>query len=341
MITRLPTLIFICFALCGCHRQTPERSFYYWKTTFHLSAGEEKYLSDLNVHKLYLRLFDVDWDDSKNTASPLGKIDFVSKPRLNLDFVPVVYIVNKTLQKTAPTDLQSLASKILGLVQSLTDAQKLNFSELQIDCDWTETTRDKYFRLLTYLKGGLIPTHRILSATIRLHQVKYASVTGIPPVDRGMLMYYNMGKIDAASPRNSIYNQKDASKYVAYVSKYPLPLDVALPVFSWGVHIRGNKVVDLLNNMSPEDFKNNANFRPTDSTQLIVDSSFFFRGFYFMKNDLIKLEEVTPALCMQAAQQLTGKLQNRPGTVALFHFDSLMMARYEEKKLEEIFNSFP
>jgi len=339
-MNRLPAIAFLFLILVGCRKSGPERSFYYWKTTFHLSALEEKRLDDLNVNKLYLRLFDVDWDEVKNMASPVGKICFVSKPKLNIEFIPVVYIVNKTLQKTATVDIKNLAVKVLNLSGGLMKTNGLKFKELQIDCDWTETTHDKYFQLLTYLKAELNKNGQILSATIRLHQVKYATVTGIPPVNRGMLMYYNIGKIDAASPRNSIYNKEDASKYISYISKYPLPLDVALPAFSWGVHVRGDKVVDLLNNLSSLDFKNNTNFRPTDSTQLVADSSFFFRGFYFIRNDRIKLEEVTPNLCLQAAQQLTGKLKESPGSVALFHLDSLMMTRYDEKQLEEIFDSF-
>lgn len=337
MPSRLLVFVFLIVVLAGCRRSS-ERSFYYWKTSFHLSAAEEKYLADLNIRRLYIRLFDIDWDETHNAVTPLGKINFADKPKLEV--VPVVYIVNKTLQKTSPDEVKNLASKLLGLVNSLMSTNQLSFKELQIDCDWTETTRDKYFHLLSFLRGELSKNQQIISATIRLHQVKYAAITGIPPVQRGMLMYYNMGRIDAASTLNSIFNRNDASKYVSYVSKYPLPLDVALPVFSWGIHIRGDKVIDLLNNMSRSDFENNANFRPTDSTQLTVDSSFFFRGFYFMKNDRIKLEEVSPALCLQAAHQLGEKLPHTPGTVALFHLDSLIIARYEEKKLEEIFDSF-
>lgn len=337
MPNRLLVFAFLIVIFAGCKRSS-ERSFYYWKTSYHLSAAEERCLTDLGVRRLYIRLFDIDWDEARNTASPIGKISFVDKPKLEV--IPVIYIVNKTLQKTAPEDVKNLAVKLLGLVNSMMISNQLKFRELQIDCDWTETTRDKYFHLLSFLKEELAKNHQIISATIRLHQVKYSAITGIPPVQRGMLMYYNMGKIDAASTRNSIFNKEDASKYVSYVSKYPLPLDVALPAFSWGVLVRGDKVIDLLNNMSLPDFKNNANFKPIDSTQLVVDSSFFFRGFYFMKNDRIKLEEISPALCLHAAHQLGEKLPHKPGTVALFHLDSLIIARYEEKKLEEIFDSF-
>ncbi|HEY4785895.1 MAG TPA: hypothetical protein VIH57_07590 [Bacteroidales bacterium] len=340
MINRLSCLSLLFLLLIGCKKPAPQRAFYYWKTTFHPSASEEKYLTDLKVHKIYLRLFDVEWDESKGKAMPVGKISFNDKPALKLEFVPVVYIVNKTLQETSPGAIPDLALKILGLTQNLTQTNYIQFKELQLDCDWTESTREKYFLFLNTLKAELAKNHQTLSATIRLHQIKYAVLTGIPPVHRGMLMYYNMGKIDALSPKNSIYNNEDASKYVEYIRKYPLPLDVALPAFSWGVHIRGNKVIDLLNNMTPADFKNNANFIRADSLQLTVDSSCFFRGFYFMRNDHIKFEDVSPEMCLQAAQQLTHKLEGKPGSVAIFHLDSLIITRYEEKKLEEIFDSF-
>ena len=90
----------------------------------------------------------------------------------------------------------------------------LKFKELQIDCDWTESTRDKYFHLLSTLRNELERNKQIISATIRLHQVKYAAITGIPPVHRGMLMYYNMGKINATD-NNSVYDKKIAEKYIS------------------------------------------------------------------------------------------------------------------------------
>ena len=80
----------------------------------------------------------------------------------------------------------------------------------------------------------------MLSATIRLHQVKYYKQAGIPPVDRGMLMFYNMGKLNALTAENSIYNSNDAAGYIETVDDYPLKLDLALPAFSWAVHFRNS-----------------------------------------------------------------------------------------------------
>jgi len=326
--------------LYGCHHSSGTRSFYYWRTTFHLSPKEEKYLTDLNIRKLYLRLFDVDWDETIGNAIPLGKITFVGKPPATFEYIPVVYIVNRTLQKTLPVAIPELTSKILSQVQNLMSLNKLRFSELQIDCDWNESTRNNYFQLLTLLGKELEKNKQTLSATIRLHQVKYATITGIPPIHKGMLMYYNMGKIEAADGRNSIYNKDNAAMYVDYVGKYPLPLDVALPSFSWGIHTRQHKVIELLNNMTSTDFKNNTNFRQYGNLQFTANSSFFFRGSYFMKADKVKVEEVLPETCLQAAGQVSAKFRNKPCSVAIFQLDSLFINKYEEKKLEEIFDSF-
>ncbi len=62
--------------------------------------------------------------------------------------------------------------------------------EIQIDCDWTERTRNAYFQLLTALKREPFLQGKILSATIRLHQVKYVQRSGIPPADRGRVCFF-------------------------------------------------------------------------------------------------------------------------------------------------------
>ncbi len=45
-----------------------------------------------------------------------------------------------------------------------------------------------------------------LSSTIRLHQIKYRERTGVPPVERGMLMFYNMGQFSADPEARAIFD---------------------------------------------------------------------------------------------------------------------------------------
>ena len=71
----------------------------------------------------------------------------------------------------------------------------------------------------------------MLSATIRLHQLKFIGESGIPPVDKGLLMCYNMGDLHRLRISNSILETAELKKYIKQLSVYPLKLDVAfLPV---------------------------------------------------------------------------------------------------------------
>lgn len=324
---------------CSCRHES-HRSFYYWKTVYHLSQSERNYLNELQISKLYIRFFDVDWEESAAEAVPIAKIRFAEKVLPQFEVIPVVYIVNKTLQKSKKQHIADLALKIIKQIDNIASANNISFNELQLDCDWTDNTRSNYFALLRELKTNLDKKKKTLSVTIRLHQIKYKNITGVPPVDRGMLMYYNMGKITPETSQNSVFNTSDAAKYIDYLPDYPLPLDVALPAFSWGIHVRNDKVIELLNNMNLADFENNVNFTKVSTYMFSASKSFFYRGFYFMKNDMVKVEMITPAQCNIAAQQLKRKLSKPTGSVAIFHLDSLIISNYEKQDFKKVFSNY-
>jgi hypothetical protein len=149
-----------------------------------------------------------------------------------------------------------------------------------------------------------------------------------------------MGRISANVSPNSVFNINDAAKYINYLSDYPLPLDIALPAFSWSIHVRKGRVIELLNNMSSLDFENNTNFIRQDKYSFSVLNSFFYHGSYFMANDVVKAEEITPEECKIAAQQLKSKLSGFPGTIAIFHLDSFILSHYEKQDFEKVFNTY-
>ncbi len=334
-----PIRFFFVLVLLSSCKQESHRAFYYWKSVYKLSQSEKNYLQDINVTHLYIKFFDVDWDEATGNPTPIASIQFSEEIPPQCKVIPVIFIVNRTLQKTTFMDMADLANKIYEQTKYLASKNNIHFKELQLDCDWTEKTRVNYFALLNILKKKLETNGIQLSTTIRLHQIKYKNITGIPPVDRGMLMYYNMGKITSNASLNSIFNESDAAKYIDHISDYPLKLDVALPAFSWSIHIRNAKVIELLNNMSYADFKSSNKFTLVNSSTYTATQSFFFRGFYFMKDDSIKVEEITPEQCKIASKQLRKKL-SKTRRVAIFHLDSLILSKYEKKDFEEIFDAY-
>ena len=186
------------FNACSNPPQNPA-AFYHWKATLDIGELEQKYLDSLESKKLYVRFFDVHWDAKRKTTYPLAQLEWNDFDiGRSLEIIPVIYITNISLKKTENNkDLDSLAKNIaekLDLMLSKLDTEKFVLRELQLDCDWSETTQRKYFKLIDKIRDYL-PQIETLSATIRLHQVKYFNKTGVPPVDKGMLMFYNMGEV--------------------------------------------------------------------------------------------------------------------------------------------------
>lgn len=142
----------------------------------------------------------------------MADISFSSLVPAQTKIVPVVFITNQTLENIDTTATKLLAFKISKRIQGIITTNQLPTpEEIQIDCDWTGGTREKYFLLLTELQKFPLFQNTIWSATIRLHQVKFMENTGIPPVDRGMLMFYNMGNIEDINTPDSIYDKKHGS----------------------------------------------------------------------------------------------------------------------------------
>ena len=167
-----------------------------------------------------------------------------------------------------------------------------------------------------------------------MHQVKYKQRTGIPPVDQGVLMYYNMGEINAGTA-NSIYEKDIASRYNTYIKSYPLALDIALPIFSWGYIIRKGKVVQLLNKINFTYFKNDSNFTAAGRDRFLARQACFKAGYYFQQYDTIKLEHVPAAELVDMAKEIN-KNAGRIGTVILYDLDSSNIAQYDKDIFDKI-----
>ncbi len=330
----------ICVLFVKCKEEKKvNRSFYYWKSVFQLADNEKVLLKRLNIEKLYVKFFDVAWSNKNHQAIPVAYIQFKDSIPANIKIIPVIYITNESLVQTPDTELKKLAANIQTLLDHLAAAKEIKFNEIQFDCDWTDGTRVKYFDLLKKIRA-LEKKEVLLSATIRLHQIKYFSKTGVPPVDRGMLMFYNMGKLKNANTENSIFDVNTASGYVAQIKDYPLKLDAALPIFTWGVHVRNNNVIGLIDNVCNSSMDSIPALRKFKENHYSADTAFFYHGNYFMKDDQVRIEEISPDGSLKAAKLLSSHLKNVNFTVTLFHFDKSNISRYAQQDFENIYSAF-
>lgn len=335
IIFLLPWLLLSCKP--GTDRQVSP-AFYYWKSVFKLSDDVRESLDRGGVKKLYIRFFDVVWEDTKGPV-PVAPVEFRTPVPQAFEVVPTVYITNQTLVKIAPGEVERLADRIYEKIsQQLLRAGVKDVREIQLDCDWTLATRDKYFGLLKAFRKSA--EGRKLSATIRLHQVKFAGKTGVPPVDRGLLMFYNMGSLKDTSTANSIYDTGTAQKYLSGFDEYPLPLDVGLPAYSWGVLIRRGKVVNLIYDADRGLLGRDRRFREIRPGKFRAEQAVSLNHIPLLPGDIVRMEEVGPDLCLEAAALISPYLKSDTLTVSLFHLDKKITDHYDQTVLEKIFSVF-
>lgn len=235
-------------------------SFYSWENSF-----EEQNINE----KLYIKVLDINF----STKLELLKTNIKETPK---NFIPVIYITNETMKNV---DYSLLSKAILETLKNY------KFDEIQIDCDWSLSTRSNYFNLLEDLKEKL---NKKISATIRLHQIKYYTKTGIPPVDYGVLMYYNMSNIGDFNTKNSILDNEIAKKYHYNFDTYPLKLKLALPLYSQAIQFREEKAISLFEGVEEKDFNND--FEKLENNRYKVLNSHYFKGRYIYKDDIFRLE---------------------------------------------------
>ncbi|MFH6945982.1 hypothetical protein ACHRV5_08485 [Flavobacterium sp. FlaQc-52] len=323
------------FLLFSCSKNDkPAIAFYYWKTIFKLSETEKEILEENKVTKLYIRYFDIGLQPQTKEPIPISPIRFQENVS-NFNVVPVIFIQNKVMLQSN-LDVENLAKKAVQLVEEISAVNKIAFREVQIDCDWSLNSKDNYLKFVERFKKL---SQKKLSATIRLHQVKYFKKTKIPNVDSGVLMYYNMGSI-APDSLNSIYDQKIAARYLKSLKKYPLHLDFALPIYSWGVHIRNQKVIGLRSKLSFSELQKDENFVQTSAFFFKVKQSNYKNGVFYEENDLLKIEAITPEDLKQMAKELGESTAQAPKEIIFYDLDEFNLKNYEKNIFEQVVSCF-
>lgn len=328
-------ILLLLFVASCSHPGTKSISFYYWKTSYRLDQFEQQTLAHNQVQSLYIRYCDVDRPTGTARATPVSPVTFQSSPQ-GYNVIPVIFIKNRTFIDADSATVTALADSVFKFVTQINNTQNLSPKEIQFDCDWTETTRNNYFLFIQHYRAV---SKQSISATIRLHQVKYPATTGIPPVDRGVLMYYNMGSINAGLQR-SIYESSIAAKYNSFIESYPLPLDVALPIFSWGLKIRNGRVVELLNKICFRHFENDSNFRHVNGNWFTTLNPCFKAGYYFAKGDAVKIENVKADELLEMADEINRHSNNNINSIIFYDLDSANLVQYEKNLYKKLVGRF-
>ena len=327
--------------LLACSKQSSlptQRAAYHWKASFNWQHPDHQKSEALQLDRIYVKFFDVRFDPYQR-AKPVAILDVQTPFPDSLLTIPVVYVTNDCLLKLTAEEMPWLAARI---AEKLNEIWKIGRGgarpEIQIDCDWTDQTQDRYFSLLSELKLQYPGTR--FSVTLRLYPFRYPELMGVPPVDRAMLMYYNMGELKDFKESNSILNNQIAKTYLEPARTYPLPLDIALPGFSWGVVFRNDQFLGLLRDLNTEVAESTGFFTKFAGNRYQSTRDTVWRGTYFREGDILRLENASPEALLEAAH-LTVPLRDRSeGTVSIFQWHSSNFSSLTDENLETVFTVY-
>lgn len=298
-------LLFAFFLVTSCNKAKEHPySFYYWKTHLALNETEKKSLNESTDPFLYTRFFDVDKVGEK--FQPVAVITKDKSFETDKQIVPTVFITNQTFLHIQKEEIHFLAESIHQLIQKKAKDYQLKINnEIQIDCDWTAGTKDDYFEFLKELKKI---SQKEITCTLRLHQVKDKNITGTPSVEKVYLMCYSTSSPVENSDKNSILDLNIMTSYLSKLENYPIKkIEVALPIYSWGIvtnHLGKHK---LINALSVKDL-DNPDFKKISDKEIEILKDGFYFGNFLNKGFKIKVEEISQEQLESATKFLDKKI---------------------------------
>ena len=308
------------------------RGIYHWKTTYNPSQWEREWMRKHKVDRLYVKLFDVEpgvkhgYDDW--SMVPVATTVFRQKLPREMEVVPVVYITVDAIRAMGQSSDYAVTSRYAQMLVTRIESMMAEhwdgtLKEVQLDCDWTWSTRAEYFKFCWWVKRILHEKGIRLSGTLRLHQLSqvgqyYEFDGGAIPFDRSLLMCYNTGRIGDVNIQNSILDFNDVTPYLQRYNGDSLPCcDVAYPVYGWGVAFdEEGYFVRLINSHTLAEGKA---WKDAPVQQAAI------REDWGEPEDIVKTQAALP------------KLDNEHTTI-LFHLDSLNLSKYSHEDIETFYS---
>ncbi|MEL6842770.1 MAG: hypothetical protein AAFP02_06100, partial [Bacteroidota bacterium] len=240
---RLLYLLPILFCL-SCGPNLVSSVFYQWETQPDWSSATQAYLDTLASEQLYLRFFDVEWDDSRKRMVPVNSLRASLGDWNGREVVPVIYLSENVLPVLDEERTSDLAELSLDRIRRIAEPLP-QIPQIQIDCNWSASTAEAYFGFLEELLERLGESGPSLSVCVYPHHIVGRDSLGTPPVQRARLMLMEIDDPVAVEANGSLFGAH-IREAVSEADDYDIPLDVGLPIGSWGVVLRNEKAVALL-----------------------------------------------------------------------------------------------
>lgn len=316
-MNKLNLILVFCFLFLNCEQKPRETSFYYWRSSLELDETEKEFLDDSNGTHLFVRFFDVDKVNGR--FEPQGIITKKETFSTDKEIVPVIFITNRTWFDITSEDLDFLVEKVAESIYSRAEELDLSLAnEIQIDSDWTSSTKQDYFEFLRRLKTQ---TQKEITSTLRLHQLRDLENNGVPPINKAYLMCYATSSPLEDTEVNSILNYELLQSYLSSVEDYPLELDYALPIYSWGIVTNQLGKKRLINGLSTQVLDTTAGIAKIAENQYEIEKDGFYFNQFLNTGFKIKIEEIPNELIEKSINLIDQKTQSK-AHILWYHLDS-------------------
>jgi hypothetical protein len=268
-------------------------------------------------------MFDVDVEDDirndRRIVVPIATTKFKEIPPIGIEVVPTVFITLDALKQMG--SMEELAQLIIKRVLAMSSYNELGvIKELQIDCDWTQSTEEKYNDLCRHMRSILEQKNIGLSSTIRLHQVGGAVSSDVQSY---VLMLYNAVSIANTNTNNSILSYEDIHPYLMrkknikafenLLEAKQIGFNLALPTFAWGVVFKDGKFDRLVRNYSQ------------DSPDSLI-------------GEWMRIEECPYDEIKKVKDDAHRAFKRTKANIVIYHLDSLNLVKYTSDEIKNIYN---
>lgn len=351
LLSHICLSLYALVALTACTRQSAKnveaaRAMYFWRTDFRLTEEETGFLRTHGISKIYMRYFDVTVNEA-GQVMPNATVSFTTDTLEGIEIIPTVFILENCLQHNMDSIAQKLVARILQMNQT---HHRGNVKEIQIDCDYTHRSRERFYAFLNEMRNELQPKGIRLSATIRLHQLSMPP----PPVDYGALMVYNTGNVANPNGRNPILSIEDVAPFLKKLDNYPLPLCAAYPIFDW-VALYGNESQQLTPNTQHQTLRHllyghsledTTLYQPLEEGKYLVLASRTLpttlgrdaAGIHLHVGDTIRHWQCDISDILKVKNAVEKHRSGINNRVILYHLDKQSLNHYKHEDYEKIFS---
>lgn len=336
--------LFSLLVILSCQEQKQEqiRAVYFWRSADKvLSKAEKEFLVAQDVKRIYVKAFEVDFDKNK-VVSPISKNRLaVGQLGQNVEIVPTIFIRHEVFKNRNNDAIDSLANQVFRYLcnmdfgfENLGSTSKNATREIQLDCDWTSTTKDAFFQ---FVRTFRTISGAKLSCTLRLYPYKYPQNMGVPPVDRVMLMCYNLLEPLNSPQKNTILDIDELKSYINKQNTYPLPIDLALPLYSWIQIYQYGKFSGLSYDL--DILQTQAVRKINDLWYEVLEDTYLGEQF-IRAGDRLKVEIIDKQTVESAIAVLLKHFDWKHSTISFFHLDEYQLKSFEADEIAHFYSRF-